>query len=105
MQVLLTQQSRVRLFATLWAVACQAPLSMEFSKQEYWSGLPFPSQEIFPTQTGIEFGLPALQAASLPSEPLFFKNMDTKNIAMRLLNKKFNNYIQKGIIWVIISCN
>ena len=32
--------SRVQLFATLWAVACQAPLSMEFSRQEYWSGLP-----------------------------------------------------------------
>ena len=35
--------SRVRLFATPWAVACQDPLSMGFSKQEYWSGLPFPS--------------------------------------------------------------
>ena len=35
--------SRVRLFATLWTVACQAPLSMEFCRQEYWSGLPFPS--------------------------------------------------------------
>ena len=33
--------SRVRLFATPWAVARQAPLSMEFSRQEYWSGLPF----------------------------------------------------------------
>ena len=34
--------SRVRLFATLWTVACQAPLSMGFPRQEYWSGLPFP---------------------------------------------------------------
>ena len=34
--------SRARLFATLWTVACQAPLSMGFSRQEYWSGLPFP---------------------------------------------------------------
>ena len=33
--------SRVRFFATPWTVACQAPLSMEFSRQEYWSGLPF----------------------------------------------------------------
>jgi len=33
--------SHVRLFATSWTVACQAPLSMGFSKQEYWSGLPF----------------------------------------------------------------
>ena len=35
--------SHVRLFATLWTVAYKAPLSMEFSRQEYWSGLPFPS--------------------------------------------------------------
>ena len=35
--------SRVRLFATPWTVAYQAPLSMVFSRQEYWSGLPFPS--------------------------------------------------------------
>ena len=37
--------SRARLFATLWTVAYQAPLSMGFSRQEYWSGLPFPSPE------------------------------------------------------------
>ena len=35
--------SRTQLFATLWTVAHQAPLPMEFSRQEYWSGLPFPS--------------------------------------------------------------
>ena len=35
--------SRVRLFVTPWTVAYQAPLSMGFSRQEYWSGLPFPS--------------------------------------------------------------
>ena len=35
--------SHVRLFLTSWTVACQTPLSMEFSRQEYWSGLPFPS--------------------------------------------------------------
>ena len=40
--------SRVRLFATLWTVAHQAPLSMEFSRQEYWSGLPFPPPGDFP---------------------------------------------------------
>ena len=34
--------SHVRLFATPWTVACQAPLSMEFSRQEYWSGMPCP---------------------------------------------------------------
>ena len=39
---MLSRFSRVRLFATLWAVASQAPLSMGFSRQEYWSGLPYP---------------------------------------------------------------
>ena len=42
--------SHVRLFATLWTLAYQAPPSMGFSKQEYWSGLHFLLQEIFPTQ-------------------------------------------------------
>ena len=42
--------SRVQLFVTPWTAAHQAPLSMEFSRQEYWSGLPFPAQGIFPTQ-------------------------------------------------------
>ena len=39
---MLSHLSHVRLFVTLWTVACWAPLSMGFSKQEYWSGLPFP---------------------------------------------------------------
>ena len=42
--------SRVRLFVALWTVACWAPLSMGFSRQEYWSGLPCPPQGIFLTQ-------------------------------------------------------
>ena len=50
--------SRVQLFATPWTVAYQAPPSMGFSRQECWSGLPFPSPGIFPTQ-----------ADALPSEP------------------------------------
>ena len=56
--------SRVRLFATPWTIAFQAPLSMEFSRQEYWSGLPFRSQGDLP-DPGIEPGSPALQADSL----------------------------------------
>ena len=60
--------SRVRLFATPWTVACQAPPSMGFSRQEYWSGLPFPSTGDLPNP-GIEPRSPALQADSLPSEP------------------------------------
>ena len=65
-KVLLTQVCP--LFATLWTVAHQAPLSMEFSRQEYWSGLPFPSPEYLPKPV-TEPRSPALQADSLPSEP------------------------------------
>ena len=61
--------SCVLLFATLWTVANQAPLSMVFSRQEYWSRLPFPSPGDLPNP-GIEPGSPALQVDSLPSEPL-----------------------------------
>ena len=60
--------SRVRLFATPWTVAHQAPLSMGFSRQEYWSGLPFPSPGDLP-DPGIEPRSPALQADALTSEP------------------------------------
>ena len=51
-----------------WTVAGQAPLSMEFSRQEYWSGLPFPSSRDLP-DPGIELMSPALQGDSLLSEP------------------------------------
>ena len=57
----LSSFSRVRLFVTPWTVGCQAPLSMGFSRQEYWSGLPFPSLENLP-DPGIESRSPVLQA-------------------------------------------
>ena len=60
--------SRVQLFATPWTVAHQAPLSMGFSRPEYWSGLPFPSPTDLPNP-GIEPGSPAWQAGALSSEP------------------------------------
>ena len=60
--------SCVQLFAAPWAVAHQAPPSMEFSRQEYWSGLPFPSPRDLP-HPGIEPRPPALWADALPSEP------------------------------------
>ena len=53
--------------ATPWTVALHAPLSMGFSRQEYWSGLPFPSPGDLP-KPGIEPGSPALQADPLPTE-------------------------------------
>ena len=57
----------VQLFATPWTVALQAPLFMEFSGQNYWSGYPFPSPRDLPNP-GIGSGSPALQADSLLSE-------------------------------------
>ena len=58
----------VQLFVIPWAVAYQAPSSMEFSRQEYWNGLPFPSPGDLP-EPGIKPRSPALQADILPSEP------------------------------------
>ena len=63
--------SHVQLFATPWTVAHQAPVSMGFSRQKYWSGLPFPPPEDLP-DPGIKPMspvFPALQADSLPPEP------------------------------------
>ena len=60
--------SRVRLFEIPWTVAYQASPSMGFSRQESWSGLPFPSAGDLP-DPGIESGSPTLQADALPSEP------------------------------------
>ena len=68
MKVKVKSLSRVRLFATLWTVAHQAPLSMGFSRQEYWSGLPFPSPGDLP-HLGIEPGSPTFQEDALTSEP------------------------------------
>ena len=59
--------SRVRLFATPWTIARQAPLSMGFSRQENWSGVPLPSPGDHPNP-GIKLWSPTLQADSLPSE-------------------------------------
>ena len=60
--------SRDQLFATPWTVAYQASPSMGFSRQEYWSGLSFPSPGDLP-DPGIEPRSPALEAGALTSEP------------------------------------
>ena len=60
--------SCVQLFVIPWTVAYQAPLSMGFSRQEYWNGLPFPSPGDLP-YPGIEPGSSTSQADALPSEP------------------------------------
>ena len=70
MWVCASSLSCVRLFATLWTVAHQAPLSMGFFRQGYWRGLPRPPPEDLP-DPGIEAAspvTPALQADSLPTE-------------------------------------
>ena len=61
--------THVSFFATPWTVASQAPLSMEFSRQEYRSGLQFPSPVDLPL-SGTEPTSPALQSDSLPPDPL-----------------------------------
>ena len=71
--------SRVRLFATPWTVAYHVAPSMGFSRQECWSGLPFPSPGDLP-DPGIEPGSSALQADALPSEPP--GNPDTVALAL-----------------------
>ena len=60
--------SRVQLFAIPWTAARQAPLSMKFSRQEYWSGLPVPAPEDLP-DSGIEPGSPALQVSCALNHP------------------------------------
>ena len=68
MKVKVKSLSRVRLFATPWTGAHQAPPSLGFSRQEYWSGLPSPSPGELP-DPGIERRPPALQADALTCEP------------------------------------
>ena len=67
MKVKVKSLSRVQLFVTPWTVAYQAPPSMGFSRQEYWSGLPFPSPGDLP-DTEIEPRSPTFQADTLTSE-------------------------------------
>ena len=61
MVCLLSHFSHVQLFATPWTVACQAPLSMGFPRQEYWSGLPFPPPRELP-DPGMEATSPVSSA-------------------------------------------
>ena len=66
--VSVSRSRRVQLFVPAWTVAHQAPPSMGFPRQEYWSGYPFPSPGDLPN-LGIKPESPALQADSIPSEP------------------------------------
>ena len=64
-----------------WAVAHQAPLSMGFSRQEYWSGFPFPSPGDLP-DPGVKPESPIVQADSLPSEPILNKHLNWMRYAV-----------------------
>ena len=75
-------------------VTCQAPLSMKFSRQEYWSGLPFPSPGDL-LDPGIKPGSPALQADSLPSEP------PGKPLQKRLLVPSARSVVDSCILWIV----
>ena len=93
--------SRVRPFATPWTVAYQAPLSMGLSRQEYWSGLPFPSPGDIPNP-GIEPGSPALQADSLPTE-LPGKHNLLVMIILSFFNRMWKSQ-GKEIILILTGC-
>ena len=89
---------RVRLFATPWTVAYKAPLSMGFSRQEYWSGLPFPSPGDLP-DPGIESRSPALQADALTFEPpnLLYLNLTPRH------HLKGKENITRENIWEVMK--
>ena len=82
--------SCVRLFATPWTVTHQAPPSMGFSKQEYWSGLPFPSPGDLP-HPGIEPRSPSFQADALTSEPPGKPNIKWNMFKFRSILKRGKN--------------
>ena len=101
--------NHVWLFSTPWIVACQALLSMRFFRQEYWSGLPFPSPGNLPNP-GMEPGSHALQADSLLSKPpggSMLHNIDhlflLKPPTMFLPSISWVNIIKKNILTKILD--
>ena len=100
--------SHVLLFATLWTVAHQAPLSMGFSRQEHWNGLPCPLPGNLP-DPGIEPRSPALEADSLPSKPpgkpIYIYILFQILFPCRLLqNTEHNSLYIVGPCWLSILC-
>ena len=90
--------SRVRLLATPWTVAYQAPLSMRFSRQEYWSGLPFPSPGDLP-DPGIEPGFPALESDTLTSEPPGKPALHSSHtlVKLKILQARLQQYMNREL--------
>jgi len=80
----------VWLFATPWVIACQAPLSMEFSRQEYWSGLPFPSAGDLPN--------PGIKLTSLKSPALAGRFFTTRATSEALYDHYYT--LEKSYCWI-----
>ena len=76
--------SHVQLFAAPWTVACQAPLSMAFPRQEYWSGLAFPTLRDLP-EPGIELASPASPALHIDSSLLSHQGITFDGLPQRIL--------------------
>ena len=93
---LLSCFSRVRLFVTPWTVSRQAPLSMELSRQEYWSGLPFPPVGDLP-DSGIEPAAPAWQMDSLP-----LCHLGSPFLYQVALHKRSHYYLKKLLDIVLL---
>ena len=91
--------SPVRLFATLWTAARQAPVSMGFSRREHWSGLPCPPPGDLPNP-GIEPRSPALQVDSLLSEP----TAKPKNTGMCSLSLLQGIFPTQESNWGLLHC-
>ena len=89
--------SGVRLFVTPWTAAYQASLSIGFSRQEYWSGLPLPSPGDLPNP-GIEPGSPTLEADALTSEPPGNSKLRYKSLLYDFMNesKCFGHLLTNG---------
>ena len=89
----------VRLFATPWIVACQAPLSMEFPRQEYWSGMSFPTQGDLPDS--------GIKPASLVSPVLagrFFTTVPPGKPTMQNYSNMVNNQIKFNADSTVSQC-
>ena len=93
-----------QLFVITWTVACPAPLSMEISRQEYWSGLPFPSPGYLPNP-GIKPRSSALQADSLPTELLGkpMTNIDSL-LKSRDITLSTRVHIVKDVVFPVAMC-
>ena len=83
--------SHVQFFAKPGNVACQAPLSMELSRQEYWSGLPFPTSEVLPDRR-IEPASPALAGVFFFFKPLSL--LGSPGVTLLVMKKNLDSYVK-----------